>query len=126
MADLISRAAFRSSVQTVLNDTTCPIHIAAEIEQYLELEPTIYAIPVEWLREKMHKLQMTDGNPFGFVLAEWLKEQNILGVEYSPRASSTTCASTTYIQTVSTQPAFYRPIPADIAQRLGIDPKGES
>ncbi len=37
--------------------------------------PTIDAIPVEWLREKMLKPQMTDGNPFGFVLAEWLDEQ---------------------------------------------------
>ncbi len=37
--------------------------------------PTIDAIPVEWLREKMREPQMTDGNPFGFVLDEWLDEQ---------------------------------------------------
>lgn len=44
--DLISRASFRSNIQTVLNDTTCPIYIAAEIEQYLELEPAVDAVPV--------------------------------------------------------------------------------
>ena len=37
--------------------------------------PTVDAIPVEWLKDKMQKPQMTDGNPFGFVLAEWLEEQ---------------------------------------------------
>ena len=46
MDDLISRAAFRSSIQTILNDITCPIHIAAEIEQYLEFEPAVDAAPV--------------------------------------------------------------------------------
>ena len=46
MNDLISRATFRSSIQTILNDITCPIHIAAEIEQYLEFEPAVDAAPV--------------------------------------------------------------------------------
>lgn len=46
MNDIISRASFRSNIQTVLNDTTCPTHIAAEIEQYLELEPAVDAVPV--------------------------------------------------------------------------------
>jgi hypothetical protein len=41
----------------------------------IENAPTVDAIPVEWLREKMLRPQMTDGNPFGFVLAEWLEEQ---------------------------------------------------
>lgn len=56
--------------------------------------------------------------------AEWLAENGILGVETRPRASSTTSASTTYVQTVRTLPQFYRPIPADIAEKLGIEPKG--
>jgi hypothetical protein len=54
MDDLISRAVFRSSIQTVLNDTTCPIHIAAEIEQYLELEPAVDAVPVIRCRDCKH------------------------------------------------------------------------
>jgi len=37
--------------------------------------PTVDAIPVGWLREKMQKPQMTCANPFGYVLAEWLEEQ---------------------------------------------------
>ena len=43
---LISRAAFRKDVQTVLNDTACPLHIAAEIEQIIDLAPTVDAVPV--------------------------------------------------------------------------------
>ena len=39
--------------------------------------PTIPAIPVGWLKDKMQRPQMTDGNPFGFVLAEWLEEQEV-------------------------------------------------
>ena len=37
--------------------------------------PTVPAIPVGCLKDKMQRPQMTDGNPFGFVLAEWLEEQ---------------------------------------------------
>ena len=55
MDDLISRASFRSNIQTVLNDTTCPIHIAAEIEQYMELEPAVDAVPVVHARWIPHK-----------------------------------------------------------------------
>ena len=54
MDDMISRTSFRSNIQTVLNDTTCPIHIAAEIEYYLELEPAVDAVPVihgQWIDE---------------------------------------------------------------------------
>lgn len=53
MEDLISRATFRSSIQTVLNDTACPIHIAAEIEEHLELEPAVDAMPVIHARWKI-------------------------------------------------------------------------
>lgn len=37
--------------------------------------PTIPAIPLEWLREKMQKPRVTVVNPFGYVLDEWLEEQ---------------------------------------------------
>jgi len=37
--------------------------------------PSVNAIPVEWLKDKMQKPRMTCVNPFGFVLAEWLEEQ---------------------------------------------------
>lgn len=54
---------------------------------------------------------------------EWLQEQGVLDVEYIPSASRTTSTSKSYIQTVKTLAPFYRPIPADIAQKLGITPK---
>lgn len=41
----------------------------------LENQPTIAAITVEWMKDKMQKPQTTCMNPFGFVLAEWLEEQ---------------------------------------------------
>ena len=65
--DLISRAAFRSSIQTVLNDTTCPIHIAAEIEQYLELEPTVDAVPVVRCKDCKHGKLCFDANGQGLI-----------------------------------------------------------
>lgn len=37
--------------------------------------PTIDAIPLKWLRDKMQKPRVTVANPFGYVLAEWLEEQ---------------------------------------------------
>ena len=41
----------------------------------LEDAPTIDAIPVEWLHEKMQEPLMTSSNPFVYVMAEWEKEQ---------------------------------------------------
>ena len=46
-----------------------------EINELVNAAPTVEAIPLEWLNDKMQKPQMTCDNPFGFVLAEWLEEQ---------------------------------------------------
>jgi hypothetical protein len=54
---------------------------------------------------------------------EYLQEQGVLDVDYFPAASSTTSASKSYVQMVKTLAPFYRPIPADIAEKLGIEPK---
>lgn len=54
---------------------------------------------------------------------EYLQEQGVLDVEYIPAASSTTSTSKSYVQTVKTLAPFYRPIPADSAEKLGIEPK---
>ena len=67
MDDAISRAAALDVLVTSPNFHTTLTRI--------EELPAVYAIPVEWLKDKMQKPQMTDGNPFGFVLAEWLEEQ---------------------------------------------------
>lgn len=48
---------------------------ATSLKAIIKCVPAVDAIPVEWLREMMHKPQMTCGNPFGFVLTEWLEEQ---------------------------------------------------
>lgn len=52
-----------------------PYYSLLDICNAIDEMPTIDAIPVEWLREKMQKPQMTCANPFGYVLAEWLEEQ---------------------------------------------------
>ena len=46
-----------------------------EINELVNAAPTVEAVSLEWLREKMQRPQMTCVNPFGFVLAEWLEEQ---------------------------------------------------
>ena len=80
-------------------------------------------VPMEIIEQDIMQWAAEHPEPVYPTWHEWLKEQNILAVEYTPRASSTTGASTSYIQRVSTRPAFYRPIPADIAQKLGLKPK---
>lgn len=39
--DYISRDSFRKNIEDILNDETCPLHIAAAIEQYLDEEPSV-------------------------------------------------------------------------------------
>ena len=46
-----------------------------EINELVNAAPTVEAIPLEWINDKMQKPQITCDNPFGFVLAEWLEEQ---------------------------------------------------
>ena len=46
-----------------------------EINELVNAAPTVEAIPLEWLNDRMQKPQITCSNPFGFVLAEWLEEQ---------------------------------------------------
>lgn len=42
---------------------------------YVDDAPTIDAIPVVWLREKMKTPIMTCANPFDYVFCEWMNEQ---------------------------------------------------
>lgn len=42
----IDRDNFRMNIQCILNDETCPLHIAAAIEQYLDNEPEADAAPI--------------------------------------------------------------------------------
>lgn len=81
MADLISRAAAVEYLMTNMgwrDEDGYEVDDADEkraiITDLVNGIPAVEAVPVEWLREKMLRPQMTDGNPFGFVLAEWLDE----------------------------------------------------
>ena len=51
--------------------------VAEMFDKFFEgVQPQVVdAVPVEWMREKMWKPQITCANPFGYVLAEWLEEQ---------------------------------------------------
>lgn len=91
------------------SDDEC--HIGAFVRHPEKIEQTV----MQWAARHPEPVYPT--------WAEFLKDNNIIGVEYTPRASSTTSVSTSYIQTVRTEPAFYRPIPADIAEKLGLEPK---
>lgn len=42
--DLISRSAMLKAMRTVTDDTTCPMNIAAEIEQYIGEAPAVDAV----------------------------------------------------------------------------------
>ena len=61
-----------------IGDAPCrACDIGDTIEYFLDedISPTIDAIPVEWLREKMQKPLMSCSNPFVYVMDEWQKEQ---------------------------------------------------
>lgn len=46
MEEYISKNRFQESIKSVINDSTCPIHIATAIQQYIEEEPTADVAPV--------------------------------------------------------------------------------
>ena len=56
---------------------------------------------------------------------EYLAQNDILEVTCASQTTSTTSSypQARYIEKVKTLPAFYRPIPADIAAKLGLEPK---
>lgn len=43
---------------------------------HIDHAPTVDAIPVEWLREKMKTPLITSANPFDYVLDAWEQENN--------------------------------------------------
>ena len=55
MADLIDRAALLEAMKRVYRDSTCPMHIAAEIDQYITEAPVVDAVRVQhrqWERRR--------------------------------------------------------------------------
>lgn len=59
------------TVEQALGETNFKMRCLEDIDS----APTIDAIPVEWLRQKMQKPLMTSANPFDYVLCEWQNEQ---------------------------------------------------
>lgn len=46
MAEYIDREELRAAMQHIYNDPTCPMHIAAEIEQIIDCTPAADVAPV--------------------------------------------------------------------------------
>lgn len=58
MAEYIKREEFRLAMQHIYNDPTCPMHIAAEIEQIIDCAPAADVAPVrhgEWIWKHRHR-----------------------------------------------------------------------
>ena len=76
MARLIDADALMYSIRHAMYPSDMTTTVAVGIcERHVEDAPTVEAIPLEWLRDKMQKPRVTVANPFGYVLAEWLEEQ---------------------------------------------------
>ena len=76
---------------------------------------TAEAIVMQWSKEHPEPQYPT--------WQEWLAKNSILEVTLTPVTSSTTSESKQYIQKIRMMPNFYKPIPATIAEQLGIKPK---
>lgn len=106
--------------------TNCPLFSMGAKRSGCDAINTDWAANIDWdkFASIVDAWAAENPEPVYPTWAEWLKEQDIVAVDVRPLASSTTSGSSTYIQNVSTKPAFYRPIPADIAEKLGLKPKG--
>ena len=62
--DLISRSALLKAMRTVTDDTTCPMHIAAEIEQYIGEAPAVDAVEVVRCKGCKYFIQKVDVGGF--------------------------------------------------------------
>lgn len=50
----IEKQHFKNNIREILNDSTCPLHISATIDQYLDEEPEVNVSPVvhgKWVKE---------------------------------------------------------------------------
>ena len=58
--ELISRDSIVKAMEYVTDDTTCPLHISAEIHQNLEMEPAVEAIPIAVIRRAISGINAAD------------------------------------------------------------------
>lgn len=60
MEEYISKKGFEERIKSVINDSSCPIHIAATIQQYLDEEPSVDVSPVvhgHWVDKKGNRMK---------------------------------------------------------------------
>lgn len=66
MAEYTDREELRAAMQHIYNDPTCPMHIAAEIEQIIDCAPVADVVPVVRYKDcryfKMYKCRMGYSN----------------------------------------------------------------
>lgn len=68
-ADALPNELFKKRVHD--GEELEPMMYFEDAVKVVENAPTIDAIPVEWLREKMQKPLITSANPFDYVLEAW-------------------------------------------------------
>lgn len=62
--DLISRSALKEAMRFVTDDTTCPMHIAAEIDQILDCAPAVDAVKVVRCKDCKYFIKKVDVGGF--------------------------------------------------------------
>ena len=109
----------------------CPLENIAEHACGAIFEPE-FADVVDWaeLKKIVDEWAADHPEPKYPTWAKVLAELDIVIVETAVRPNacafyenSTTNTACQYVQRVTTRPNFYRPIPADIAEKLGIKPR---
>ena len=108
--------------QRELKCDDCPMYPSCNIGQCRKIA---FERPAEFERRVM-AWAAENPEPKYPTWQEYLEQNHIVEVDHMPRATSTTSNSTTYIQRVMTMARFYMPIPADIAEKLGIEPKEDT
>ena len=58
--DLISRSALLEAMRSVIDDSTCPMHLAAEIDQIIDFAPAVDAVEVDKAMAWLEGYTMTD------------------------------------------------------------------
>ena len=79
MKEYIEREALRKAMQTATDDPTCPIHIAATVDQYITEAPAADVAPVRhgrWVKHPTFNYKIcsvcSGGTPCDIDGSEWL------------------------------------------------------
>ena len=102
MDEYISRQSIQKRMDNITNDPTCPLHIAAEIDQCIDLEPAADVVPrrefvaqiISAIDDRLHEMAMeyaNAGHMAYFAVCEMVhhKVLNKVFREYSQEHSET-------------------------------------